>query len=492
MKEVILDLNDMSDSAEVYNSRPNPVLKIFIYFVLAILVAAFIWGYFFEIEETTKCMGKVSKNESTVRVVNLYEGKISKVNIKDGKSVKKGDVLYTLENSDILKNKEIVETQKKEIKDRNEIIEEYIKALGGQVQNLDAKKDNPYYDEYSNRLNLVNNNSDMANADKEKVDSQYNSSLETYNKSIDYNNETLAALESLQNSIVDKTNYCSEFGTYYSESANAFINTYNKTANDYDMQIEAARKSGATQSEINEYISKKQNALSTLESENIANVQKEIENIKNNNVALDNKLSEARTVLSGDNTDNKIKNAKMTEKNASYTELETNKGKLKEIESNIATLKKNLDNSIVKAEKDGIVNIKGELVKGSALQAGVNVLDIIPKNEKDFKVIAYIEDYNIAKIKNGMKVKCELSAYPRAEYGTFNGTINNISKDIKATEEKSGKSYYVGEVSLDNIVIENKKGEKGKLEAGMSVITRVVTRKKNVLTYIKEKIHLFD
>lgn len=46
MKPIIIDMDKMSDSTEVYNSRPNPFLTYFIYFLLLIILIAFGWMYF--------------------------------------------------------------------------------------------------------------------------------------------------------------------------------------------------------------------------------------------------------------------------------------------------------------------------------------------------------------------------------------------------------------------------------------------------------------
>ena len=45
MKPIIVDMKDMSDSKEVYESRPNPLMTYFIYFIFRLKNAKFHYFY---------------------------------------------------------------------------------------------------------------------------------------------------------------------------------------------------------------------------------------------------------------------------------------------------------------------------------------------------------------------------------------------------------------------------------------------------------------
>ena len=45
MKPILMNITELSDSREVYESKPNPIFAIFILF-LGIIVVALIWSYF--------------------------------------------------------------------------------------------------------------------------------------------------------------------------------------------------------------------------------------------------------------------------------------------------------------------------------------------------------------------------------------------------------------------------------------------------------------
>lgn len=42
MKPILMNINEMSDSREVYESKPNPIFAIFIYTILGIIAATLI------------------------------------------------------------------------------------------------------------------------------------------------------------------------------------------------------------------------------------------------------------------------------------------------------------------------------------------------------------------------------------------------------------------------------------------------------------------
>ena len=57
MKPIIIDMKDMSDSTEVYDSKPNRFMIYTIYAILLIFVIALIWMYFTVIDIVVKSDG---------------------------------------------------------------------------------------------------------------------------------------------------------------------------------------------------------------------------------------------------------------------------------------------------------------------------------------------------------------------------------------------------------------------------------------------------
>ena len=54
MKPILMNINEMSDSREVYESKPNHIFVIFIYTMLGITAVSLIWIYFGRIKILVK------------------------------------------------------------------------------------------------------------------------------------------------------------------------------------------------------------------------------------------------------------------------------------------------------------------------------------------------------------------------------------------------------------------------------------------------------
>lgn len=65
MKPIIIEMKDISDSVEVYESKPGRALVSTIYIILGLFVAAFLWMAFSEIEIVVKANGMLRCDERT-------------------------------------------------------------------------------------------------------------------------------------------------------------------------------------------------------------------------------------------------------------------------------------------------------------------------------------------------------------------------------------------------------------------------------------------
>ncbi|NMB96517.1 MAG: HlyD family efflux transporter periplasmic adaptor subunit [Clostridiaceae bacterium] len=128
---------------------------------------------------------------------------------------------------------------------------------------------------------------------------------------------------------------------------------------------------------------------------------------------------------------------------------------------------------------------------GSFVQEGTAIGTIYPEAESKYYAEVYVENTDIAKIKEGQEVKFEIGAYPSSEYGYFEGIIENIAKDI-SVDQSTGNAYYVVRVKCENMTLKGKDGEDATLMNGMACQAKIVIDEENVLTYLLEKIDLID
>lgn len=100
MREEFKNINEMSDSRELLESKPNPIMPLFIYLLITIIVITGIWTYFGEIDEVIKASGVIRPDEAISTVRNEMASQVEDIYFEEGKLVKQGDILFTLKQSD--------------------------------------------------------------------------------------------------------------------------------------------------------------------------------------------------------------------------------------------------------------------------------------------------------------------------------------------------------------------------------------------------------
>lgn len=229
-----------------------------------------------------------------------------------------------------------------------------------------------------------------------------------------------------------------------------------------------------------QYIVELENAINTLK-DNIAGLEANKQSLE---------LQGEKTVFDDNGVEVNIAQYRNNELAATINNINTYRNKKRELEASIIKINSQIDSAIVKASRSGSVNSYIELVEGDTLQGGVEVLSIIPENDSDYKVNIYVGNEDIGKLKNDMKVKFNVYAFPNSEYGYLTGTITSISNDLKV-DQSSGSAYYLVEAILDKNKLYNSKGQKANLKAGMACQAQMITENKRILIYLLEKIDLW-
>ena len=111
MKGIILDLNDISDSREVMESKESPKIRWFIYILCTFVIAAIVAMCFFKIDQYTNITGEVKTNESASSILASSSCKLKQICVSEGQEVKAGDTLFVLDSDYAAKQKSIIETK---------------------------------------------------------------------------------------------------------------------------------------------------------------------------------------------------------------------------------------------------------------------------------------------------------------------------------------------------------------------------------------------
>lgn len=507
MKPIIMDMKDMSDSTEIYEEKSNPAIIYSIYIFLGIIVIAITWMYFFKIDIVKKGTGIFRKTERIYDVSCETSGKIKEIYISEGKYVKKGDVLFTIDDSSlenmIVENKLVLS----DISERLLILQKYRDIIDDDNESLDGLKDNKYYTEFYNRNNLLKTNLDMLDNDIKESSNNNIDEIKTiindYQKQKDKLLEACSCIESKNNTFseANKTLYTlvkSYIEKYKQIELEFDSKIKNKKTDDIKENSEGNKENNTKQLNI-QYNDKsleieKNKTLQNLEEEQLRIIRQQIENIENTLSVSKSNLLVLEGQANNNQNDNKEDNKKiliMTEKANIDKEILEYTNKKIEYESILDNYNEQKEKLTIVADGYGYITMKEIIKQGSYIQEGTQVCQIIPDKTNDFYVELYIMNEDIAKVKKGQNVKIESLSYSANEYGFFSGKIESISKDI-TTDYNAGRSYYIVKVKCNGDTIVGKDGKKVRILNGMSCKGRIIVDGKRVITYLLEKINLWN
>ncbi|HBI6981974.1 TPA: HlyD family efflux transporter periplasmic adaptor subunit [Clostridium perfringens] len=496
MKFKIDNIENLSDSRQVMESKPNNLMFIFLYIIIALIVTFFIWAWFSEKEIVVKVNGIVRPDNEIKAISNIVQGEVESVKMKNGENVSKGEVLFKIKSTELEDKKNQLDQQIEYINTDNENLEKLNKSITDNTNYFEnSDKEKEYYYKFQsyeagNKVSLEEKNNISSSKDE-------------------LNNEK-DDLETLSRSISENKNLNKEGSAYslqYESYASSRVMVQNKTD-----QLENNKKALSEQIEAN---NKEKNKLSDENSKAIIDEKnKQINNqisqidleIKNNNEQLDKLKSDTLAQIKGsidkinqslskldsniNSLDESANIAKDKNKTTVLAQIEEkiniNNQKKKELEENMKQIEQGIEKCTVKAPSDGKLNINANLEQGVMLQTGAVVASIIP-NSDIYKVELMIPTKDIANIKVSEDVKYSFEALPYREYGFLEGKIESLSPDSKIDSEK-GISFFTGEGSLSSNSLYSNKGEESFIKPGMMCEAKIITRKEKMLYYLLEKI----
>ncbi len=242
MKPIIIEMRDMSDSTEVYQSRPNPVLAGFIYLMLAMVVIALVWMYFFKIDVVVKGTGTVATAEEVATVTNQVSGTIIEKLVTDGQVITKGDVLYTVSTESQQLQLAVLEKQLADNVEKTEMLKAYESWLETGEALPASLAGNLYYGEISTRKNMVELGKKSTLQSHSGELSVYEVKLDANTGMIAYYEEAITKSKQMIEDIKNKKNSFPEADTYYWNTVENFLVQYQNTTLQYDDKLNDLRE----------------------------------------------------------------------------------------------------------------------------------------------------------------------------------------------------------------------------------------------------------
>ena len=197
------------------------------------------------------------------------------------------------------------------------------------------------------------------------------------------------------------------------------------------------------------------------------------------------RLSIPRLKSSLDEAKNKLSELEIRFHTEALEELNLAKAELDRTTESVMALEDRVTRTRVLSPVKGTIKRLKVTTIGGVIQPGMDLVEIVPL-EDQLLIEAEIRPADIAFLHPGQKAMVKLTAYDFSIYGGLEAELEHISADT-ITNEDDGENYYIIRLRTDNNYLE-KNGEKLNIIAGMTADVDILTGKKSVLDYILKPI----
>jgi len=404
--------------------KVSTVVKIVFSFIILFLV----YAVAFDIDELSRGSGQFIPTSKVQHLKNYEGGVISHIYIREGDSVKKGQVLLKL--SPIAHQAKLEENKIR------------LTELKAKVTRLEAESTGKNMNEIE-----CTTGCDERLLDLER--SYFTSNQKELNKNISKQQEQL---KSKQSELTDAQNRYTVF-----EKNHRMLNKEFRVKKSLEKKkIFTKYELGLLERELND-------SRSNLNSskELIAQVKSQMQEIKDG-------IEETKLNF-------------MNKASLQYGETVAEILRLQESEKN---LKDVISRTIIKSPVDGIVKELFVHTLGTSIQSSAELLTIVPDN---YEMVAEvkIKPEEIAKLHIGQAVNLKVTAFDYSIYGDLKGKITNISPDT-IQDKDTGENHYLIYVKTKKNYLHN--NEKYKIKVGMMVNADVLVGKKSIMSFLLKPI----
>ncbi len=421
-------------------SGPSPTLRLSALILSALIVSAIIESFIAEIEIVARGTGKIVPIGSVRQVQSQIDGRVTEIHIREGDTVRRGDILFALDQTDQTAEAEQVE-------DRITRLEATIAKLSAELAALDTH---------------------------DPVDAEFIPFAIKQFQQFEMSGERRLATKRL---------LVAELGNLSASIAELDTSLASAKA---DQQVSNARL-------------EKNNVLLALEQKlfDAATSLQSNGNLSQSDFAKKTQAyEELRREKTVQERDSLVKSARLQELNATRqaklaairqdwtNAIESADGDLSELKTRLAVVTRNLAYSTISAPIAGKIEELKIKTIGGRITAGDALAKIVPLDEA-FEFEGQLPTEEAAFIERGQPVYLKFDAYPAERYALGHGTVRDISGDTVSAPDKTWA--YVFRVNLASTALNTLKGNIT-LSPGMTGKVDIVTGKRKLISYLFEPI----
>ena len=418
-------MNSLSSAIlEQSPSRISRVLKIWLFSVFTFII----WSSLTQIDEITRGNGKVIPYGQNQIIQNLEGGIVESILVKEGESVKKGDVILKINNAKSLS------TSQTNFMKHNELIAKQIrlKAQANQLKFENIKSEDK---QLQKQINLAHK---LYISNKQEADAKDSAIVQQIEQRKQELKEAKAKIHSLKKSLTFVSQEISMTAPMVKEGIKSRIDflKLKREANGIENDIQAAQLS-------------------------LPRLRYAIEEYR------DKRVESQHTFI-----------------NAAKKELNEVTAEISRLETQQVAFSDQVDRTMVKSPVDGIVQKLFVHTVGGVVKPGEDLVEIVPTDKRLYLEIK-IKPSDIAFLHPGAEALVKISAYDFAIHGGLIGKVVNISPDT--ITDKQDNTFYLVHIETEKNYLGSKENPL-KIIPGMTASVNIVTGKKTVMQYILKPI----
>jgi len=426
------ELDFIQDSEAALRDAPARASMYFLLACVMLLLSFLLWAYLAELEEVTRGDGKVIPSSKTQVLQSLEGGIVKKINVREGDTVKKAQILLTIDDTSF--SSDLGELEAKHL------------SLSVQVKRL---------------------RTEAAIPDGTKID--FGDELRKAAPEVVRNEESLFAIR--KSSFENQINVLKE----RLEQRKQELGELQASKKRYQDGLEIAQR----EFQLKEPLAKRGIVSRT----DVLRLEREISDLKGQLATTEQSLP--RVEASIREAERVIQEQRLSFRQTAQTELNTKLAELSVVNQSITAAKDRVVRADIRSPVEGIINKLHVNTIGGVVRAGEALVEITPQEEALF-VEVRIQPKDIAFISPGQKALVKITAYDFTIYGGLEGKVEVISSD-SIIDEQTGESFYTTTVKTTESVL--RKGDKSlPIIPGMVAQVDVITGEKSVLDYLLKPI----
>lgn len=434
-------------NAAILLTSPNRSRNL-LYVITGFCFCVLIWAYFAALDEVTVGSGKVIPSSQIQVVQNLEGGILSKIFIKEGQKVTKGEELLRIDDTRFLadfreKEQEVMQLQRRAVRLKAEL------ASVKWSKNISPRL-------WKQQIKIIPQSFNISLAEQETFSDIYRTEVASFNANI---SNFKKQLNVMANQIQQKEQEV--------ESLKSRVK-----------HVQTSYQLGLEELNLTEPLAIK-GVISPVE---FLKLKRQINELKQQMEEAELALPRSRTALTESISKRQtLVSEYQKETQELLTKVEAQLAQLTEKQVN---LKDKVNRTSITSPVTGTIKALNVNTEGGVIQPGMDLVEIVPI-EDQLLIEAKVSPKDIAFLRPGLKAIVRFTAYDFAIYGGIEGKLENISAD--SFEDEKGVSYYLITVRTED----NYLGDKSKklpIIPGMTASVDVMTGKKTVLEYLLKPI----